>query len=174
MRPPLCTRSRRTLPQVVCLTLFGPADAREAGKYTIALSYFLLAFANVVCQGFLDIHTITDNLCGNGPAPFPLRAQIVSLINCTGGILAMSNTFGSRGVADKGSKPAAGAPQPGDARGASTPRGAFAVAGANGENNKLRCAPQMPRRPGARERSRGRARRCRSECRGAQAGAGAS
>ena len=60
------------------------------GPLTTSFVYLYLAFANALIQGLLDIHTITDNLFGRGPARFPLRATITSIINTSQGLLAVS------------------------------------------------------------------------------------
>lgn len=90
-------RTRSLIPGKVCKVISGPVDHKRPGPFTIVWCYIFLAFANLVCQGYLDIHTLTDSLFGNGPARFPLRAQVTSLINCTRGILAVSDTFTADG-----------------------------------------------------------------------------
>ena len=49
-------------------------------------------------QGLLDIHSVTDNLFGDGPSRFPLRACTTALVNCTNGVLAMSPARPARGA----------------------------------------------------------------------------
>ena len=124
--------TRSLLPRTLCVTLMGPPDSRPAGPFTTAFCYIILAFTNLVCQGLLDIHSITDNLFGNGPARFPLRAQITSLINCTQGILAVSNTLDGGPQAKAGGVGGAGAGVAG-AAGAGAGAGAGVGAAQGGE-----------------------------------------
>jgi len=65
--------------------------AYAAGFFTITMCYLFIAFANLLFQGLLDIHSLLDNPFGRDPAKFPLRLQITSLLNTSQAFLAMQH-----------------------------------------------------------------------------------
>ncbi|CAG9463547.1 unnamed protein product [Pedinophyceae sp. YPF-701] len=69
---------------------YAPDDAdndSDLGTFSRVSCYILLAFANLMFQGLLDIHSLLDNPFGSHPAKFPLRSQITSLINTSQALL---------------------------------------------------------------------------------------
>lgn len=64
---------------------------RADGWFNLAWAYLTIAFANAVFQGLLNIHVLLDNPYGDHCTKFPLRAQIVELLNASRTMLSFTD-----------------------------------------------------------------------------------
>jgi hypothetical protein len=63
---------------------------RADGWFNLLWAYGTIAFCNAVFQGLLNIHMLLDNPYGDHCCKFPLRAQIVELLNTSRTMLSFA------------------------------------------------------------------------------------
>ena len=68
---------------------------RADGWFNLLWAYITIAFANAVFQGLLNIHVLLDNPYGDHCTKFPLRAQIVELLNASRTMLSFTDQLPS-------------------------------------------------------------------------------
>ena len=68
---------------------------RADGWFNLTWAYTTIAFANAVFQGLLNIHVLLDNPYGDHCTKFPLRAQIVELLNASRTMLSFTDQLPS-------------------------------------------------------------------------------
>lgn len=68
---------------------------RADGWFNLLWAYVTIAFANAVFQGLLNIHVLLDNPYGDHCTKFPLRAQIVELLNASRTMLSFTDQLPS-------------------------------------------------------------------------------
>jgi hypothetical protein len=71
-------------------------DAHQTqGWWNFMWMYGSVAFANIIFQGLLNMHVLLDNPYGDHCCKFPLRAQVIELLNVTRTLLTRSDVLPS-------------------------------------------------------------------------------